>query len=44
MEMKVQLKIKLKNTEVKSEIDEIQNQIRIIDNFLSLKLNGGGKT
>ena len=37
MEMKVQLKIKLKNTEVKSEIDEIQNQIRIIDNFLSLK-------
>ena len=43
MEMKVQMEIKLKNTEVKSEIDEIQNQIRIIDTFLSLECSKRNK-
>ena len=37
MEMKTQLKICLKNTDNQSEKDLMENQLKVIDNYLSLK-------
>ena len=37
MELKTQLKIKFRNTDDDYEMSEIESQIRILDNYLSLK-------
>ena len=37
MEMKTQLQICLKNTDDQSEKDLIENQLKVVDNYLSSK-------